>query len=100
MTLHIEIINGNKNTLCQSKCGSDWSNPEIQTQVADELVKRYGDCIRIKYSCSVSKNVTGAENSLLIINGQVRLSGAFDERELMDLIETQLEIGRWADARG
>jgi hypothetical protein len=97
MTLYVEIINS-QNALCQHECGLDWSNPEVRTGVAVELIKRFGDCIRIKYSSTASSPSTGAR-SLLKINGQVRLTGAFDKREVIEIIETQLEVGGGSDGR-
>jgi hypothetical protein len=95
MILHVDIISGNQNALCQNKCGLDWSDPEVQKQVSGELMKKFGDCVQIKYTGTVSPKISGAGNYLLIIDGQVRLSGAFDKHELIEMIETELEVGGW-----
>ncbi len=95
-TLHIEIISDGRQSLCQSECGTDWSQPEVQAQVKSDPQVRFGDRIRLDYvDIRYSDKRYSKETSypFLIINGHIRLSGQFDMRQLLEIVETQLEIG-------
>ncbi len=91
MALQILIIDNDYGTLCQTKCGTDWSSPDVRTRVTKELKERYEDRIKIEYT-KAAVNHSG-EGSILMMNGQIRLTGQFDKLQLIEIIETELELG-------
>ena len=90
------IISNNSPSLCKAECGSDWSQPIVQTTTKKHLKEKFGDNIILDY-CGVDDcNIEFSEVDkfpLLVINGDIRLSGPFDMRQLFDIIETQIELG-------
>lgn len=77
------------------ECGSDWSQADVQSQMKTILQKKFGDQIIIDYYDIQNSGQQLKENDkfpLLMINNQIRLSGPFDMRQLVDIIETQLEL--------
>ena len=85
----------------------DWSAAEV-IALADQQVKaRFGDRVQLEY-LDLSKPVTGhrvlewqqrVRNGnlplpLLVINGELRISGQFDMRLLLDAIDADIEINR------
>jgi hypothetical protein len=97
--LHIEIISDGRQSLCQSECSTDWSQPEVQTRAKIDLQERFGDRIRLDYvdiRDSDKRDSKETSYPFLIIDGHIRLSGQFDMRQLMEIVETQLEIGATA----
>ena len=91
MVLQIKIIDVDCNTLCQTKCGTNWSNPDIRTQVTKELKERYRNRIKIEYTKAAVHD--SEKGPILIMNGQIRLTGQFDKLQLIEIIETDLELG-------
>jgi len=94
--LNVKIIGNRHDTLCQAECGSDWSRSDVQAQMKTYLREKFGDQIILDYS-DIEDNgqKLKGENKfpLLMINGHIRLSGPFDMRQLLDIVETQLELG-------
>jgi hypothetical protein len=94
--IHIKIIDNHRKTLCQVECSSDWSQSDVQAQMKTYLQEKFGDQIIVDYSdIEDSKQQLKGANKfpLLIVNGHIRLSGPFDMKQLLDIIETQLELG-------
>lgn len=94
--IRIEIITGKQSTLCKKDCGTDWSRTEIQIQVRKDIRKRFGNQVRVDFKLSDEiDEQTEKENNdpVLLINGQNRLAGQFDIRQVMDILEIQMEIG-------
>ena len=95
-TTHIEIISDGRQSLCQSECSTDWSQPEVQTKVKIDLQERYGDRIRLDFIDTRHRDKQYSKETscpLLIVDRHIRLSGQFDMRQLLNIVETQLEIG-------
>jgi hypothetical protein len=93
MLLNIEIINSSNQTLCQSKCGIDWSIPHIRNEIVKILTEIYGNFVRIEYTDNAVDRGIQPNHPVLLMNGQVRLIGPFDLHQLIETIETQLEVG-------
>jgi hypothetical protein len=94
--IHIEIVCNSRQPLCQTECGANWSHPDVRARAKIDLRQRFGNYIRLDYiNMSGSANQYSKETSypLLIINGCIRLTGQFDMRQLMEIVETQLEVG-------
>ena len=95
-SLHIEIFSCDGNFTCEAGCGTDWSDPEVQEHAKAELRHRFGDSITLNFiSCGESNDKYGSDrdHSRLIVNGEIRLSGRFDLRQVIYIIEAQQEIG-------
>ncbi|MDP2920081.1 MAG: hypothetical protein Q8O43_07690 [Dehalococcoidia bacterium] len=97
--LNIEIVTDKNQPACAENCGTDWSQPEALANVREQLLKLFGNRVRLKHTI-----VSNAEDHrrrlgkspgfpLLLANGEVRLSGQFDLRQVIDIAQTQLEMG-------
>ena len=100
------IIDDSRHEQCQGHCGLDWSLPENLELAWVRLRERFGDQTRLDYYDLANKTVssdawqlglsTKAENlplPVLIINGEPKISGPFDIRQLLDAIDAEIEIG-------
>jgi hypothetical protein len=94
-TLHIQIVGNNQQLLCQSGCNNDWSQPNEQTKARMHLQERFGDHIKLDYLDMKDIDMHYKKEKqfpLLVVDGHVRLSGQFDMRQLVEIIEAQLEL--------
>ena len=104
--IQITIINDSRQQECGAKCGIDWSFAEDMALASQRTKDRFGDGIKLEY-LDLSKalanpdalkwnEVIKSKNlllPLLLVNGQLRISGQFDIRQLLDAIDTEIEIG-------
>ena len=72
---------------CDARCGLDWSSSSVAEMAIHRLKDKFGD--RVKMEISEADSETS-----LSINGQVRIAGPFDLRQLMDAIEMEMEMKR------
>jgi len=104
--IQITIINDSRRVECEAECGIDWSSPEALTLATRRIKDRFGDKIQLAYldlSRGVDNDVTlkwseviKSKNlllPLLLVNGQLRISGRFDIRQLLDTVEVEIELG-------
>ena len=103
--IQIIIVDDSKAEKCDAHCGMDWSSAEVISLASKRINERFGDRIQLKY-LDLNESVTaqhilefnqGISSKtlslpLLVINGQPRLSGQFDIRQLLDAIEAEVEI--------
>ncbi|MBI3040414.1 MAG: hypothetical protein HYY80_01960 [Chloroflexi bacterium] len=105
-TIQISIIEDSRQERCATGCGEDWSSPEAFALAERQIKGRFGDKIQLRYldlSQVIAdddvvkwKAVIKKKNlplPLLVINGQPRISGLFDIRQLLDTIEVEIEMG-------
>ena len=103
--IQITIVDDSGSKKCEGYCGIDWSSAEAMALASQRIKDRFGDKIQLKYldqSNAMAKHDAlewsqAAKNQdlplpLLIINGQLRISGQFDIRQLLDAIEAEMEI--------
>ena len=103
--IQITIVDDSKAEKCDAHCGMDWSSAEVISLATKRIKERFGDRIQLEYldlnksmtaqySLELSQGVSSKTLSLplLVINGQPRISGQFDIRQLLDAIETEVEI--------
>ena len=104
-TVQVTIVDDSKGEKCDAHCGVDWSSVEAITLASQRIKDRFGDKIQLEY-LDLSKVTASHEVSkwsqtikdknlslpLLLINDQPRISGQFDLRQLLDAIETELEM--------
>ena len=104
-SIQITIVDDSKAEKCDAHCGMDWSSAEVISLATKRIKERFGDRIQLEYldlnksmtaqySLELSQGTSSKTLSLplLVINGQPRISGQFDIRQLLDAIETEVEI--------
>lgn len=96
--VRLTVVGGSRAPLCQANCGADWSQPETLSQARLALQARFGGRVRIDY-VDAERNkdrlkLPAGENDypLLMVDGNIRLSGQFDLRQVTDIAEAQLEM--------
>ena len=105
--VQVTIINDPVRQDCDVSCGTDWSSSEAQELAEKQVRSRFGDGVHLIYY-----NLAGEDKSdslvewrekieneslsvpLLVLNGRLRITGNFDIRQMLDVIEAELEIGR------
>jgi len=104
--IKITILVGDNQGECDANCGVDWSLPESVTLAAGRIKERFGEDFPIE-CIDMAENKTDrlvqewTENiksktfslPLLFLNGRLRISGQFDIRQLLDVIEIEKEVG-------
>ena len=104
--IQITIIDDSRRQECEAECGLDWSSPEALALANRRIKDRFGGKVRLVY-LNLSEAVANHDIlqwneviknknlslPLLLLNGQLRISGQFDIRQLLDTIEVELEIG-------
>jgi len=102
--LKIVIVDDRANKACGGSCGLDWSSAVSLDTVRQQVRDKFGDNIDISY-IDLSKTVDnedlqamnglvgGVSMPVLLVNDRPRIIGDFDSRQLMDVIEIELEMG-------
>ena len=100
------IIDDSSREECEAGCGVKWSEPEAIALARQQIKDRFGEEIELNYLdlAEATASLETLEWSqtikkqnlplpLLLLNGQSRISGYFDFRQLIDAIEVETEIG-------
>ena len=102
--IQITIIDDSMGEKCDAHCGADWSSAEVLALASQRIKERFGDKIKLQYldlsrianhhALELSQRFGNKNLSLplLVINGQIRISGQFDIRMLLDAIDAEIEI--------
>lgn len=104
--IQITILGDSSREECDASCGEDWSSPEVIALARHRIKDGFGNKVRLEY-LSLSKATANHQVlewsqvikskslavPLLLINGDPRISGRFDIRQLLDAIEAEIEIG-------
>ena len=103
----IQVVIANDTTVvqCDAECGIDWAAVESIDLARQQIKDRFGEDIKLEYidlsqpaahphTTALSQEIKSKTLllPLLLINGQPRISGQFDIRQLMDIIEVELEL--------
>jgi len=105
LSIQITIIYDSEGETCDARCGIDWSSAEAIALINQRIKERFDDRVELGY-VDLSKPSTNhralklnqaikTENlplPLLVIDGQVRISGQFDTHLLLDAIDAEIEI--------
>ena len=104
--IQIVIVDDSKGEKCDAECGVDWSLAESIALASQQIKDRFGYQIKLEFidlsqpeanplAPELSEKVKNKNLSLplLLINGQSRISGYFDIRQLLDAIEAEIELG-------
>ena len=103
--MQITIVDDSKGNRCEANCGIDWSSTETVAIASQQLKDRFGDGIKLKY-IDLSKRVADYKAGelkqrvrdkslslpLLLVNDKLRISGQFDIRLLLDIVDAEREI--------
>ena len=105
-TIQITIVDDSKGEKCDAHCGVDWASVETIALANQRIKDRFGDKIKLQYldlskpmanrhALELDQRFKNKDLSLplLLINGEPRISGQFDIRQLLDAIEAEIEIG-------
>ena len=107
--LKVTIIDrkGEAGKLCAEGCGVDWTQEENRNLARQNLRGFFGDRVQVEFLDLDAPSTQEAfqdiarrvqENDLLlpvlVVNGEVRISGFFDFRMLRDMVEVAGELGR------
>jgi hypothetical protein len=101
--IKITIVDDSTNQPCSGSCGKDWSQPEAISAARREIEARFGQRVELEYiNLPKAKGISDISHIKTVIrnmplpvilsNGQPRIAGEFDMRQLMDIIETDLEV--------
>ena len=104
-TIRVTIVDDSQGVKCDAHCGIDWSSAEAMTLATERIKKQFGDRVQLEYldlakpiigdhALELSQQVRDKDLSLplLVIDGQPRISGQFDIRQLVNAIEVEVEI--------
>lgn len=105
--VRVTIINDPlKKQDCEMACGTDWASLQVLDITRKQLAEKFGERVQLLYmdvtlDSSEGETIKWAEEikrnnfsvPLLLLNGQVRISGNFDIRQLMDAVEVEMEMG-------
>jgi len=100
--VRVTIIDDSAARSCEGNCGVDWSKPESLAPAREKISERFGDDVRLEYVDlsqatdtgflrEVGLQTKGMPLPILLANGRPRIAGEFDLRQLMDVIEVDLE---------
>lgn len=104
--IEIIVLDDTSRQECDACVEVDWSSPESIVLAGQRIKDRFNDEIQLEY-IDLSRgtaNYQALEWSpvikdknllvpLLLINGELRISGQFSIRQLLDAIETVIEMG-------
>lgn len=104
-TIRVTIVDDSKGEKCDVGCGVDWSSEEDMALAEQRIKDRFGGTVRLEYldrsrpsdSDHASELISGIGDEglsfpLLLVNGEARISGQFDIRRLLDVIEAETEL--------
>ena len=104
-TIRVNIVDDSQGTKCGAHCGTDWSSAEAIFLATERIKSQFGDRVQLEYldlakpmngdhALELSWQVKDKDLSLplLVIDGQPRISGQFDIRQIVDAIEVEVEI--------
>jgi disulfide oxidoreductase YuzD len=106
--MKIMILGGIAESECEVACGEDWCSQEAITLASERIKERFGEDISLEYvdlsDDFAEKNTREWKEMiksrdlslpLLLLNGELRISGQFDIRQLLDVIEVEREVGNY-----
>jgi len=103
----VHIVDNNAGQKCDARCGTDWSRDESQSEARKTLQSRFGDRVGLAFvdlardagagiPRDVLRRISSGDIALpvLLIDGELRITGYFDMRMAADVIEAELEMQR------
>ena len=104
-TVKVTIVHDSKGQRCEAVCGLDWSSAETFATMEQRVKDRFGGIAKLELVDLANKNPhtdilkerIAKDNlslPLLLLDNELRISGEFDARQLMDAIEVEKEL-KW-----
>jgi hypothetical protein len=101
--VRVTIVVDSTSEACTHNCGTDWSSAEVLATVRQQVLASFGENVEVQYIdlAKVGKSnlghkvrllVAGLSLPVLLVNDRLRIAGEFDSRQLMHVIETELEV--------
>ena len=104
--IQITIVDDSSQQECNAACGMDWSSPEVINMASQQIKERFGQGFELQ-CLDLARAATSDDASewsdlvqernlslpLLLLNGQPRISGEFDIRQLINAVEAEMEMG-------
>jgi hypothetical protein len=98
----VTIIDDTSVHACEGDCAVDWAKPKSLAQARQKIADRFGDDVGLEYVDlpkaaetdflrEVKARTTGMPFPILLANRDPRIAGEFDLRQLIDVIEAELE---------
>lgn len=102
-TMLITIADDSTGALCDVDCGTDWSSSQIRTLAAERIEEKLSGRGQLEYidlpqegdsqrALELKQEIGDILLPALLINGQVRIAGNFDIRQILDAIEVEMEL--------
>jgi len=101
----VTILDDTKADKCEAHCGLEFTSPKAIEEVSEILKKQFGDVIQLQYldlseplANRLYPEMVGRVKAeelplpLLLINGNLRISGYFDIHLLQNVIQAELEM--------
>ena len=99
----ITIVDDSTGALCDAECGTDWSSGNTRALAEERIREKLNNREQLEYidisreknsqrALELKKEIGEILLPALLINGQVRISGNFDIRQLLDAIEVEMEL--------
>ncbi len=94
----VEIVVSGRSEACMQDCGTDWSLPEARMEAGRAVKQAFGAEVRLSYQSLTRNKVARVKYGnervfpLLMINGHVRLTGEFEVRQIIDLVQAEREL--------
>jgi disulfide oxidoreductase YuzD len=103
--VRVTVLDDAKAEKCEAHCGLEFSSPQAVEQVTGLLGKLYGETVKLEY-LDLAKafdsrlypeivqriRTESLPLPLLLINGNLRISGYFDIHLLQSVIQAELEM--------
>jgi hypothetical protein len=101
--INLTIVDSSLHQSCSGNCGKDWSINDTLHAARQRIRERFGDRVKLEYlDMAKAKNFSKTKRikaivgemplPVLLTNDRPRIAGEFDLRQLMDVIETDLEV--------
>ena len=98
--LRVIIAYDSKGKECDARCGFNWSSTEIAGLARKRVREKFGEQVNLEIvdlsspaaSTLAIKPGDNLMQPVLLIGDKPRISGPFDLRQLLDAIETELEV--------
>jgi disulfide oxidoreductase YuzD len=102
--VRVTIVHRSTGEKCEAACGLAWSSAETFATMQRRVKDRFGetavleivDLSKDKAAAGMNDRIKkeGLSLPLLLVDDEVRISGEFDARQLMDAIEVEKEL-KW-----
>ena len=103
--IQVTVVDNSQSEKCEGRCGLDFSSPATVEFVTEHLNKLYGDSVKLEYLDLADPSTRSSHPDivvmladrdlplpLLLVNGNLRISGYFDIYILQNVIQTEMEM--------